>query len=198
MSFIIPIPGNDDLAMRLLEPHHAESVWPLIDTHREHIAEWLPWPYASKSLEDCRASIESLHRDFGERRGMALSIVLGEQIVGGTGWSHWRQGEDYGGSWQRGSADIGYWLLPNYVGRGYVTRCVVALTELGFTEYGLFRLTIRAEPGNARSRAVALRCGYVEEGVMRRVARFRDRWVDHHLFAAYAENWRRPQEAGDG
>ena len=63
---------------------------------------------------------------------------------------------------------------------------------MAFREYGLFRLTIRAEPGNARSRAVPLRCGYVEEGLLRHVARFDGRWVDHHLFAACADTWRPP------
>ena len=195
MNLLIPIPGDDGLALRLLEPHHAERVWPLIDAHREHIAAWLPWVHEVTSLDACRATIERLHRDFGERKSMTLSIVVDGEVIGGAGWTHWRHGSDYGGSMRRGSADIGYWLLPDHVGRGYVTRCVTALTELGFGEYGLFRLTIRAEPGNARSLAVPPRCGYVEEGVMRRVARYHGRWVDHHLFAAYADSWRPPVES---
>ncbi len=194
MSFTIQVPGSDGLHMRLLEPHHAKQLWPLIDKYRAHISRFLPWPNDLHSLADCRKGLEKLHSAFGNLNMLNVSIMLGDEIIGGSGWTDWRQGPDFANTLERGSADIGYWILPTHEGQGHVSRCVVALTHMAFSEYGLFRLTIRAETANERSRAVPLRCGYVEEGVMRHSCRYEGRMIDHHLFAAYADNWQMPGE----
>jgi len=194
MSLIIPIHG--DISMRLVEPHRAPEIYALVQEHRDYLQQWLPWPNPIQSLEDCYRSIDQLLIEFANRKSLVLSIMQGDQIIGGTGWNHWQTGADYGSTYERGSADIGYWLLPGHQGKGIVSACVCTLTAMGFEEYGMFRLTIRAEPENERSKAVARRCGYVEEGVMRHVGRYHGRMVSHHLFAAYADTWAAPEGAG--
>jgi len=191
MSLILPV--DDETHLRLMEPHHAEAVWPLVQTHRAHLQRWLPWPYEVNSLDECRAAIAKLHEAFGRRETMALSIMHGQQVIGGVGWNDWEQRVSYNGSLQHASADIGYWLIPNAQSRGIVTRCVIKLTGIGFEEYKLRRLTIRAELDNQKSWSVPERCGYTREGTLRHVARFNGRDVHHHLYAAYAATWQAPE-----
>jgi len=66
-----------------------------------------------------------------------------------------------------GSGDIGYWLSRPARGRGVATRAVHLITRWAFTEAGLQRLTLRVEPCNAASLAVARRAGFQPERLLR-------------------------------
>ena len=69
--------------------------------------------------------------------------------------------------WQTCSGDIGYWLARQARGRGFATRAVRRVTRWAFTEAGLRRLTLRAEPCNITSLAVARRAGFRRERLLR-------------------------------
>lgn len=179
-GFILPV--DEGIALRLVEPRHAEEMFALVDANREHVARWMPWPDHTKSPDDARAYAERSLREFAEHKAVGLSILVDGKIVGGTGWTDWKDSTDALGV-RHASADIGYWIAEGFSGKGIVTRCVEALTRHAFEAYDLHRLTIRAEPENERSWKVAERCGYEREGTMRGVCLFRDRWIDHHLYA---------------
>jgi len=179
-GFILPV--ADGIALRLVEPRFAEEMYTVVDANREHLAQWMPWPDRTNSVADARAYTERSLREFAEHKAIGLNILLDGKIVGGTGWTDWNDQVDVLGV-RHASADIGYWIASGYEGKGIVTRCVEVLTRYAFEEYDLHRLTIRAEPENAKSWKVAERCGYEREGTMRGVCLFRGRWIDHHLYA---------------
>ncbi len=180
LGFILPV--ADGITLRLVEPRHAEEMYALVDANREHIARWMPWPDHTKSPDDARAYAERVLREFAEHKAIGLSILVDGKIAGGTGWTDWKDTTDVLGV-RHASADIGYWIAAEHLGKGIVTRCVQTLTRHAFEEYDLHRLTIRAEPENAKSWKVAERAGYTREGTMHGVCRFRERWIDHHLYA---------------
>ncbi len=66
------------------------------------------------------------------------------------------------------SAELGFWLAPTAVGKGYMTEAIRAVEKAGF-EAGLNRIQLRNDTENARSVAVAKRCGYHLDGVLRQV-----------------------------
>jgi ribosomal-protein-serine acetyltransferase len=78
------------------------------------------------------------------------------------------------GGTEDGSAEIGYWIDAGFEGRGLVTRTVGALLDHGFGPMGLRRVVIRTMVENVRSRAVARRLGFTEEGVIRDAVAFPD------------------------
>lgn len=186
MSFLIRV--DDELDLRLIEPEHAQAVFDVVDTNREHVGRWMSWVELTHSVEDTHKYAERALRDFAERKRLALSILERGRIVGGTGWTDWKQGDDIGVTF--GSVDIGYWLAADATGRGIMTRCVKRLLDLAFDTYGLHRVTIRCEPDNERSGAVPRRLGFINEGTMRHICKWNDRWVDHDLYAMLAEDWR--------
>ncbi|GAA3372112.1 GNAT family N-acetyltransferase [Streptomyces sannanensis] len=66
-----------------------------------------------------------------------------------------------------GTWEIGYWTAKEHRGHGYTAEAMLALARWAFTELGTERLEWRAEVGNAGSRAVAERAGFVIEGIQR-------------------------------
>ena len=78
---------------------------------------------------------------------------------------------------------VGYWLLPEARGKGYATRSVHLISRWVLGDLGLARLSLFTEPSNERSRRVAERSGYVEEGVLRSWLDIGDRRVDCVIFS---------------
>jgi len=73
-----------------------------------------------------------------------------------------------------GNAMVRYWLLPEARGRGVATRAVRLLAGWAFSTLGLGRLAAFIEFENRASAAVLERCGFVEEGRLRRHLTSRD------------------------
>ncbi|MFE3144645.1 GNAT family N-acetyltransferase [Streptomyces scopuliridis] len=82
---------------------------------------------------------------------------------------------------QSGTWEIGYWTAREHRGRGYTAEAARAVAHWAFTALGAQRLEWRAEAGNAGSRAVAQKAGFVMEGTLRAALfhrdTLRDSWI---------------------
>ena len=65
------------------------------------------------------------------------------------------------------TAELGYVVAPAARGRGVATEALRRLTEWAFSELGMERLELLISVENESSKRVAVRCGYVREGVLR-------------------------------
>jgi RimJ/RimL family protein N-acetyltransferase len=79
--------------------------------------------------------------------------------------------------------ELGYIVAPAARGRGVATAILRQLTRWAFAEAGALRAYLLIETGNAASRRVAERCGYVQEGVMRSVHLKQGRRADLTLWS---------------
>lgn len=70
-----------------------------------------------------------------------------------------------------------------------MTAAVRALVSYAFDEGGLHRAEIRMTPENSRSRALAERLGFRQEGVLRQAERFGDQHRDLVVYATLAPEW---------
>lgn len=69
--------------------------------------------------------------------------------------------------WRAGTTEIGYWLHPDFRGRGLMSEAVRLLGDWALGEQGMQRVEIRVATGNLASQRVARAAGYVEEGTLR-------------------------------
>lgn len=65
--------------------------------------------------------------------------------------------------------EIGYWIDSTFVGQGLATELVNALTRYALDALKAIRVQICTQPENVKSTAVALRCGYVFEAMLRNI-----------------------------
>jgi RimJ/RimL family protein N-acetyltransferase len=81
----------------------------------------------------------------------------------------------------RGVYELGYWAVARQRGRGYSYEATKALCDWGFATLDVHRIEWWAMVGNAASRALAEKLGFVVEGVLRRrsivAGEPRDWWV---------------------
>lgn len=84
-----------------------------------------------------------------------------------------------------GCGMVGYWLVPAARGQGVASSAVRLGSDVVLRQLGWHRVELRHAVENERSCAVARRCGYRLEGVMREAMRYPSdgRWSDEHLHA---------------
>ena len=167
----------DDLELRSLRDEDARELYAAVEANREHLAPWMPWA-AGQTLAGTEIFIRSAIRQERDRDGAQLALVEGGDICGIAGYHRIDHEND--------TATVGYWLTADRQGRGLMTRAVEALVSYAFDELRMHRIELRAAPGNARSRALATRLGFREEGVLRGAERFGDAYRDLVLYALLA------------
>lgn len=131
----------------------------------EHLKPWMPWAQLAPTVEDSEAVMRRMQADFILRRDLVYQIYRKSEdgragrLLGGTGLHRF--------DWELRRFEIGYWIRSTALGQGYVTEAVQALTRMAFEQLRARRVEIRMDELNLRSRAVAERCGYELEGVLR-------------------------------
>jgi RimJ/RimL family protein N-acetyltransferase len=79
---------------------------------------------------------------------------------------------------------MAYWVRQSAVGQGYATEGVRLLTDYAFRSLGVQRVELGIDAKNARSVALARRCGFIEEGRLRHTGIEDDGMlVDNLIFA---------------
>jgi [ribosomal protein S5]-alanine N-acetyltransferase len=66
-------------------------------------------------------------------------------------------------------ADIGYWLMPAFMGQGIMTEALRPVLDYAFREMTIHRIEAEIEPANTASIAIALKLGFCYEGTKRQV-----------------------------
>jgi predicted O-methyltransferase YrrM/RimJ/RimL family protein N-acetyltransferase len=185
---IAPPPGSFHLALgegrslRYLEEADTPELHALVVANRAHLERWMPWA-AAQTLQDTASFIRRTRAQLANRDGFQTAVLEDGRIVGVVGF--------HAISTQHRLASIGYWLAAPAQGRGTMTRAVQALVDLALGTWQLNRIEIRAAVENVRSRAIARRLGFSEEGILRDAERIGERYVDQAVYALLARDWRR-------
>ncbi|KRM96305.1 acetyltransferase [Liquorilactobacillus aquaticus DSM 21051] len=173
-DFFLAIPRPDKDAARLFQ---------LIDMDRVSFRKFLPWVDAIKSYKNEEDFLAKVNINFGKGISLNLVIWYQQEIVGMISFNHLNKLDD--------SADIGYWLGKNYRRRGLMTKAVKGICNIGFSEYALNRIVIRAAIDNVDSNAVAKKEGFTHEGILRKGEKLLDGYHDENIYSLLQDEWRR-------
>jgi RimJ/RimL family protein N-acetyltransferase len=86
-----------------------------------------------------------------------------------------------------GRIGLGYWVLPAARGRGAAGEAVSGFTDWAFARLGAQRAELCVEPWNEPSKRVALRAGFVREGLLRSFQAMGGQRCDVEMFARIYE-----------
>jgi RimJ/RimL family protein N-acetyltransferase len=176
-------PLGDDAALIPRTPAIAEAYQELFEANYERLARWFPFD-RPPTAEEYRDGLKRRGEAWLEGSQLPLAIVVraegGWRLVGQVDLLIDRPAR---------SADVGYWLDAGFEGRGLVTRAVTAVLNHAFGPLGLHRVELRTIPTNERSRSVAQRLGFRQDGVMREAAPFPDGRRDEVVYGLLASEW---------
>ncbi|MFN0022571.1 MAG: GNAT family N-acetyltransferase [Parvularculaceae bacterium] len=156
----------------------------LREQSREHLTRWEPaWKSAEAAAEAFRLRLKSYERQFRARAGVAFHVFRRGDgaLVGGVTLSDVRRHAAQ-------SATVGYWIGEAFLRQGYGLAAVAGAVGYAFEGLGLNRVEAACQPGNAPSRALLAKAGFVEEGLAREYLFINGAWRDHVLFARLARD----------
>ncbi|MBZ0291472.1 MAG: GNAT family N-acetyltransferase [Anaerolineae bacterium] len=172
---------TDTLQLRLLQEDDADWLYELVKAGQEYLSEWLPWVDTMRRPEDARRFIRTGLLQQEHDNGFQMGIFERQVLVGVVSFNYI--------NWKRGRTELGYWLGEAYQGRGLMTMACRAMIDCAFRKLDLKRVEIRCAVSNSKSRAVAERLGFVEEGVSVQFEWMNDRYVDAVVYVMTDEHW---------
>lgn len=178
---MLPFQLDNDLALELLAPRHAQELFELVDANREHLRPWMPWVESTRGIEDTSTFIKATLKQLASNNGFQTAIRAGDRIAGVVGM--------HGINWANRSTSIGYWLAESAQGQGIMTKACRAYVAHAFGALGLHRVEIRCAVRNARSRAIPKRLGFREEGEIRETEWVHGGFVNHVVYGLLAPEW---------
>ncbi len=89
-----------------------------------------------------------------------------------------------------GCGEIGYFLLPEYWGKGFATELANTLIELGFTKLGFHKISARCNSKNLKSEGIMKKAGMTLEGELRKVRYKYGNWDDEKNYGILLEEWK--------
>ncbi len=145
---------------------------------RAFLQPWEPtWPADDLSRAAFRRRLMAYARD--RDAGVAYPLFVfrsaDQALTGGITLSNVRRGVAQMGS-------VGYWCGRPYARQGLTLAAVHALSEFAFRTLALHRLEAACLPGNAPSRKLLGKAGFVEEGLASAYLKINGAWCDHVLF----------------
>lgn len=172
---------DEELELGLVEERHAAALFALVEQHREHLRTWLPWLDRNRTVDDTLTHVRDSLAQFAANKGPSTGLWAKGTLCGVAAF--------HPIDLDNRSVSLGYWLAADRQGHGLMTRAVRALVSHALAELGLNRVEIRCAVGNSKSRAIPLRLGFTDEGVVREAQWLNGRFVDHVIYGMLARDW---------
>lgn len=147
------------------------------------LQRWMPWA-KDPSLETTRQFIQSgiLNWQSGQSHEFPMVVIHKEtnKIISGSGFNEKSDPT-------KSHFEIGYWIDSEYQGQGLITEVVNALTRYALEVLKATRVQICMQVENAKSVAVATRCGFSFETTLKnnRIDCISDLPADSLMYVCY-------------
>ncbi len=178
--------------MRLRLPEMRDhTAWATLRRQGEgFLRAWEPsWSSDHFSRRAFRNRVYWAWRARDEGKALALFLVRREdsRLMGAITLDNIRRGPSQ-------SAQVGYWIGPEFARQGLMREALEAVAEHAFTALDISRIEAACLPENVASRTLLERTGFREEGLAERDLQIDGLWRDHVLYALVRADRRREGE----
>jgi RimJ/RimL family protein N-acetyltransferase len=184
LNIVTPITLQGSVAR--LEPirrEHAEIFWEVAKEHLDDIFQWIP--YSMKTREDFQHLVEKAfhEQDRGESVVFATIERSSGQVIGSTRFMNIDRANR--------RVEIGStWIAPAWQRTAVNTEAKHLMLRHAFEVWNCFRVELKTDALNQRSRNAILRIGAKEEGTLRRhVLTWTGRVRDSVYFSILDTEW---------
>ena len=137
-------------------------------------------------VDESKGIIDSFSDRYEKGKGMAWAMTLKEddKFIGTCSYEKIDK--------ENLSGEIGYDLLKEYWGKGFMTEALRAIIDYGFEHLNLNRIEAHTAAINASSRSLLRRLGFFEEGIFRESSFFRGEFRDVCQYSLLRREWSEP------
>lgn len=172
---------DTDLKLALVSQKFAPHYLEIVSREREYLSQWLAWPPHANSEEFFLSFINRSLHDYADGKSLVCGMIYKDKLVGNISFNSINH--------QLKKVEMGYWLSAEYQGKGIVSRSVLKLIEVAFTDLDMEKVQISAATENQPSRKVCERLGFVLEGTITRAENVNGRVVDHAVYGLSRTSW---------
>jgi RimJ/RimL family protein N-acetyltransferase len=169
-----------------LEPirrEHAEIFWEIAKESLDDIFQWIP--YRVKTREDFQRLVEKIFEEQERGESVAFATVdrRSGQVIGSTRFMNIDRANR--------RVEIGStWIIPAWQRTGVNTEAKYLMLRHAFEVWNCFRVELKTDALNLKSRNAILRIGAKEEGTLRRhVLTWTGRVRDSVYFSILDSEW---------
>ena len=135
----------------------------------------IPYPYTDADADEWLALVAKITQQQGRPVHWAIRNA-DDHLIGGCGFDGFQVGKSH-------RAEVGYWLAKPFWGRGIMTAVVQRVCQHAFEEFGLVKITAHVFSHNPASARVLEKCGFEQEGFLRKHFLKDGQFIDARLFA---------------
>ncbi len=164
---------SDRLLLRKVESQDAATVLagysdPLIYQHMS---------VSYHSLTEVQAQLDWYDSLLTEGTGIWWGICLKDtgEMIGNGGLHRWDK--------KHHCAELGYWILPIFQRRGYVSEAIGLMVGYAFQQLAIHRIEAIVESENEASGSLLLKNGFLYEGTRRECEWVNGRYIDLQFYA---------------
>ena len=157
------------------------------------VARYLTWRTSTRaeSLIKLAEALQETHKQPRSKYFLAVVLRENDQIIGEAGFTIKSQGE--GG----GVAEMGYFLLQEYWGKGYASEAAELMIGYCFSVLGLHKVTADCDAENRASEGVMKKCGLIREAYRQKHYLLDGKWRDRLDYALLYEDWIMSQDLAE-
>lgn len=173
---------NPTIRLELINDHHAQPIFDMVETNRGHLRAWLPFVDRMLSVDFAINFVKGTRERNMLGVEYAFVIYENEEPVGRIGVYKVDLANQIG--------EIGYWIIEHKQGKGIITQACQTIIHFCFDTLNLNRIELKCGIENTRSMAIPLRFGFVREGIIHEGEWLHDRYIDLVLFALLKKTWK--------
>ncbi|MGW6443926.1 GNAT family N-acetyltransferase [Lentzea sp. NPDC055074] len=156
MTVILSVPSSGAAPALRLRPWRPDDLPVLLAAHRDPLLRrWLATSLTDEADARRWLDTQATAWEAGTRFSFAVTAEADEPV-----------GHVVVKPGPTGTAEVGYWTVPQARGRGIAARAVDAVSHWAFDAHALTRLDLLHAVGNDPSCRVATKCGYVLQAVV--------------------------------
>jgi ribosomal-protein-alanine N-acetyltransferase len=135
----------------------------------------IPYPYTDASAEEWLAVVAKTTQQQGRPVQWAIRNTE-DYLIGACGFNDFQVGKSH-------RAEVGYWLAKPFWGQGIMTVVVRRACQYAFEEFGLVKIIAHVNATNPASARVLEKCGFGQEGHLKKHFLKDGQYLDARLFA---------------
>ncbi len=173
---IVTIPVNEQVRLTEVRPSDKPALV-------EHLREKeiydrtlrIPFPYTEANAEEWLGIVARTTQQQGRPVNFAIRTA-NDHLIGGCGFDGFQVGKSH-------RAEVGYWLAKPFWSQGIMSAVVQKLCRYAFEEFGLVKITAHVFAGNPASARVLEKCGFEQEGYLRKHYLKDGQFLDARLYS---------------